>query len=293
VSLWSARMSDAITYRPMQEADLEAVHDANMRAFLDLDRRLGHEYAGPLPDLESAFIRLRRLLGSDPGGAWVAEREGEIAGAALALLREGLWGLSLLFVDPPAQGHGAGRELLARAHAYGRGARGFVILSSSDPWAMRAYARLGLTMHPSVSAQGTPRVADPPSEVREGGPEDLPLTVEVDRAVRGAAHGDDVLAMLEAGNRLLVAPGRGYAILRGNEARLVAAFDDAGARLLLRGALARLGDGAFVQWITATQQWALHECLDAGLALDTNAGCVFLGGDVGPFRPYLPTGSYL
>jgi len=27
--------------------------------------------------------------------------------------------------------------------------------------------------------------------------------------------------------------------------------------------------------------------------LNTGAGGVFLGGDVGPFRPYLPTGSYL
>jgi GNAT superfamily N-acetyltransferase len=293
VSLWSARMSDAISYRPMEEGDLVAVHHANMRAFVDLDRRLGHEYAGPMPELGSALIRLRRLLATDPGGAWVAERGGAIAGAALALLRERMWGLSLLFVDPAAQGRGVGRELLARARAYGDGARGFAVLSSSDPWAMRAYARLGLAMHPSVSAEGTPRVADPPAEVREGGPTDLPLTVEVDRAVRGAAHGDDVLAMLAAGNRMLVAPGRGYAILRGNEARLVAAFDEEGARLLLRGALARLGDGAFVQWITATQQWALQECLDAGLVVNTGAGCVFLGGDVGPFRPYLPTGSYL
>ena len=57
-------------------------------------------------------MRFRRLLDADPGGAWVAERDGALAGAALALLREGLWGLSLLVVDPPAQGAGAGRELL-------------------------------------------------------------------------------------------------------------------------------------------------------------------------------------
>jgi hypothetical protein len=34
-------------------------------------------------------------------------------------------------------------------------------------------------------------------------------------------------------------------------------------------------------------------CLDARLELRADAGCVFLGGDVGPFHPYLPTGSYL
>ena len=53
----------------------------------------------------------------------MAERDGAVAGAALALLREGLWGLSLLVVDPDAQCAGAGRELLARAYDVRRTAR--------------------------------------------------------------------------------------------------------------------------------------------------------------------------
>ena len=241
-------------------------------------------------------MRLRRLLASDPGGVWVAEHDGEIAGAAMAILREGMWGLSLLFTDPSVQGRGVGRELLRLARAYGDGARGWVILSSVDPWAMRAYARLGLAMHPSVSALGRPQGVEMPAGIRDGGPEDLPLTIAVDRAVRGAARGDDVLAMLEAGNTMLVAPERGYAILRGSEVRLVAAFDEEGARALLRGALARIaseGREAYVNWLTSAQGWAVGVCLDSGLRLHADAGCVFLGGDVGPFHPYLPTGSYL
>ncbi len=285
-------MSDAVTYRLMAEPDLVAVHECNMRAFVDLDRRLGDEYPGPMPELGTALARLRHLMASDPEGSWVAERRGEIVGAAVALIREGLWGLSLLFVDPSAQGRGIARELLRLAYAYGEGGKGFAILSSEDPWAMRAYARLGLTMHPTVAAHGAPTAAMPP-EVRDGGPDDLPLTVEVDRAVRGAAHGDDILALLEVGNRMLVLPERGYAFLRGDEVRLVAALDEASARIVLRGALARIEGEAFVQWISSRQQWALQECLDAGLVLRANAGCVFLGGEVGPFAPYLPTGSYL
>src|SRR5215207_7427698 len=121
-----------VIYRPMRDDDVSEVHEVNLRAFEDLARRQGYEDLPP-PAVAAAHGRLRRLLTADPGGAWVAERDGAIAGAALALLREGLWGLSLLVVDPDAQGTGAGRELLARAHEYADGARGRVILSSSDP----------------------------------------------------------------------------------------------------------------------------------------------------------------
>jgi hypothetical protein len=34
-------------------------------------------------------------------------------------------------------------------------------------------------------------------------------------------------------------------------------------------------------------------CLEAGLELRMDLGAVFLGGDVGPFVPYLPSGAYL
>ena len=69
-----------------------------------------------------------------------------------------------------------------------------------------------------------------------------------------------------------------------------------GAAAVLRGALARIAaDGmeAYVEWITARQAWAVPVCLEAGLRFSTNAGPVFTGGDVGPFRPYLPSGAYL
>jgi GNAT superfamily N-acetyltransferase len=285
-----------VTHRPMREADLRPAFDLQVEAFIDLDRRRGTQDAGPPPDPAIALIRFRRLLEADPGGAWVAERDGALVGVALALLREGLWGLSLLVVDPAAQGDGVGRELLARAWDYGNGARGHVILSSSDPRAIRAYARLGLELHPAIAAKGAPRGIVPPDGVRPGGPEDLPLTEAVDREVRGAAHGGDVSAMLAGGHELLVAPERGYAMLRRGELRMLAARDDAAARDLLRAALARAaerGTEASVEFITARQQWAIEVCLEARLELEADCGCVFTGGDVGPFSPYLPSGAYL
>jgi len=285
-----------LTYRPMREADLAAVLELQLRAFTDLDRRRGTEYAGPPPDPAIALLRFARLLDADPGGCWVAERHGELAGASCGLLREGLWGLSLLVTDPPVQGEGIGRELLALAHAYGDGAHGRVILSSSDPRAIRAYARLGLELHPAVAAKGAPRGAGMPASVRPGGPGDLALTEAVDRAVRGAAHGGDILAMLAGGHELLVVPEHGYAMLRGSQVRLVAATGDEVARDLLRGALARvaeLGQEAHVEFMTGRQQWAIEVCLDHRLDLLADCGCVFTGGDVGPFAPYLPSGAYL
>jgi GNAT superfamily N-acetyltransferase len=279
----------------MSEGDIPAVHGLMGSAFAELDRRLGAKYAGPLPQPGQTRIRFGRVLTTDPDGSWVAERDGRVVGCASSIVREGVWGLSMFVVDPAWQGDGIGRELLARAAAYGDRARGRIILASRDARAIASYARLGLAMEPSVSAQGLPRGVEP-ADVRLGGPADLPLTEEVDRTVRGAAHGGDILAMLAGGAELLVAPGRGYAVRLGGTIRLLAALDEQGAAEALRGALARIaeaGEIANVEWITARQAWAVPVCLAAGLQFSTNAGPVFTGGDVGPFSPYLPSGSYL
>ena len=139
--------------RPMSEADVDAALELTNEAFADLDRRLGEEPA-PFPDPATATIRYRDLVRRDPGGSWVAEDEHGLAGCALALLREGVWGLSLLVVRPGLQSGGVGSELLRRAYEYGADARGRIILSSPDPRAIRAYHRLGLALHPAVMATG-------------------------------------------------------------------------------------------------------------------------------------------
>jgi len=283
------------TVRPMLESDIPAVHDLMGAAFGDLERRLGAKYAGPSPQLAQSRIRFGRVLSTDPEGSWVAERFGRVAGCASAIVRGHLWGLSMFIVDPDAQGTGIGRELLSRAAAYGNGCRGRIILASRDPRALSSYARLGLELEPSVTAQGVPRGV-PLTDVRPGGADDLPLTEEIDRQVRGVPHGKDILAMVAGGQELLIAPGRGYALRLGGAVRLLAAADEQAAADVLRGALARMEgerESAHVEWITARQQWAIPVCLEAGLQLTTVGGPVFTSGDVGPFRPYLPSGSYL
>jgi GNAT superfamily N-acetyltransferase len=281
--------------RPMTEADVAPVHDLSVATFEDLSRRFD-EPPGPRPDPGIAHMRYRHLVRTDPGGAWVAEDERGIGGCALALRREGIWGLSLLIVRPDLQSAGIGGELLRQANEYAEGAHGRIILSSPDPRALRAYSRLGLATHPCLCAKGTPRIVADPSVTRVGTHEDIPFTEAVDRHVRGAAHGADIGVQLDMGQTLLIAPERGYAVVApsNGELRVLAAFDDDGARALLRAALARAGDGeATVSWLSAKQQWAIEECRDAGLELRANHGAVFVDGDVGPFEPYIPSGAFL
>jgi GNAT superfamily N-acetyltransferase len=279
--------------RPLEAADIDPVLDLSVEAFEDLNRRFKEPIEPPGP-IAAGRVRMRRLLETDPGGAWVAERDGRVVGCSLGILRDGLWGLSLLVVGPEAQSGGVGRELLARAWEYGRGARGWIVLASRDPRALRSYARLGLRLHPAMAARGRPRRVTRPPGVRLGTLADLPLTADVDRAVRGAPHGDDLVALLESGGDLLVLPERGYAVVRDGAIRLLAARDEDGAVALLRACLAAAGAReASVEWITSAQSWAVAPCLEAGLELRMDLGAVFLGGDVGPFVPYLPSGAYL
>jgi GNAT superfamily N-acetyltransferase len=279
--------------RPLEARDIDGILDVSVEAFQDLNRRFGEPPEPPGP-IAAGRVRIGRLLAADPGGGWIAERDGRVVGCSLALMREGVWGLSLLVVSPGAQSSGVGRELLARAWDYGRGARGWIVLASRDPRALRSYARLGLHMHPAVAARGRARRVAPPPDVRAGTLDDLPLTAEVDRAVRGAAHGDDLVALLESGGDLLVLPERGYAVVRDGAVRLLAARDEDGAATLLRACLAAAGSReTSVEYITGAQGWAVAPCLEAGLELRMDIGALFLAGDVGPFAPYIPSGAYL
>jgi len=196
-------------------------------------------------------------------------------------------------VLPDHQSGGIGRALLEAALAYADGGRrGAIILASTDVRALRAYARAGFEAHPCLDAAGTPAVAAPPSTVRPGDARDIPLTEEVDRAVRGAAHGADLEAMLRVGSRLFVIPERGYTVLGPGAIRLLAARDEEAARDLVLAALHAAEGECRVEWITSHQQWAIAPSLDAGLRLQPG-GAVFVRGDVGPFSPYLPSGAYL
>ncbi len=287
-------MSGVLRLRPLTVDDAEAVYELASSAFAELDRSSGIPPSpGPPPPRALAIPRFAHPIRTDPVGCWGAERDGELVGAAQAIDRDGIWGLSLLVVRPDLQSQGLGRALLERALEYaGGGRRGGIILSSQDPRAMRRYARAGFALHPSLEAAGPVlRAPDMPPGVVRGGPDDGAMVGAIGADLRGAGHGRDVDAFFASGATLLLAPDRGFVFHRDGDVRALAARDEATAADLLRAVLAESGN-AGVSWITSAQQWAVPVALEAGLSLRFG-GAVCLRGELGRFTPYLPSGAYL
>jgi GNAT superfamily N-acetyltransferase len=279
--------------RPMRMDDTRAAMELTGETFDDLSRRLNEDPEPPPRDLAAAELRYKAFVTHDPEGSWVAEDEQGLAGCALAVKREGIWGLSLLIVRPGLQSAGVGSGLLARAHDYAHDAKGRIILASPDARAIRAYARLGLDLHPCFYAQGVPRDVRAPAGFREGSEDDLDFVDTVDRFARGGARRSSLETFLAMGETLLVLPDRGYAVFGDGSLKTLAALDDDSAAEVLRGVLARVSAEFTLSYVTAAQQWAVAPCLDAGLELRGAKGPLFLGGDVGGFTPYVPSGAFL
>jgi GNAT superfamily N-acetyltransferase len=284
-----------IDIRPMTVADVPAAEAVARAALYD-----GEPGADDPATIARGLRRVAHLQRTDPAGAWVAESgDGALVGMALALVREGIWGLSLFGVAAEHRSRGIGRALLDAAfNTHGADARGHLILSSESPAAMRRYARLGLDLRPCVAAAGIPdrsRLAAQDGGVRDAGADGIPVADAIGRAVRGAGHGVDLpIALQDPGARLLLVEDRAFALVRQARITLVAGLDDASASRALNAALAAMPPGATasVDFLTAGQDWAVRACLDAGLALSPD-GPFFTGGDLGPLRPYVPSGAYL
>jgi GNAT superfamily N-acetyltransferase len=285
----------------MADGDIEAASLAQFSAFDDLDQRLGLPRE-PLDDARRQRMRSRyeHFVTHDPGGAWVGLVDGRVAGAALALRRGTLWGLSLLIVDPTLQSGGLGRRLIDASLTYAEGCDRAVILSSEDPRAMRTYATSGFDLFPQVWGEGPPdRTALPAlgGRVRDGSPADAEWADEVDLAVRGATRGPDHAALATDSVMFVVADsdGRGYAYVRpsGDLAALAASDDDTATALLWRG-MAHAADAGTqfgLRHVNGGQQWAIRAAYQARILLKPD-GPVFYRGMTPP-PSYLPSGAYL
>lgn len=248
------------------------------------------------PERTEAWLRrASHVLGTDPGGCWVADDEatGEVVGVAMATRRDLLWTLFTYAVRPGRQGAGIGAALLDAALAYGAGCLRGMICALPDPKALRRYRRAGFALHPTMRLEGVvDRSALPAVDgVRVGSDGDRDLADSVDRRLRGAAHGPDHEA-LAAQATLLVCDlftGSGYVYVTDSDIGLLAATSKAIAQRLLWSALAHLPAATTVaaRYLTADQDWAVDVGLAAGLQIGRDG---FLAlRQMRPPAPYVPS----
>ena len=282
----------------MTPADADGVYRTSSEALTEPAAELEEVRGRSAAEVERRKGRYRHFLEHDPEGAWVATDGDRVIGVALALVREGVWVLSLFAVAEDYRGAGIGGELLGRALGYAEGCKGAILASSTHPAAMRSYALAGFGLYPTLMARGRVRREPLPSglKVRDGAQADLQLAAEVDRSLRGGAHGPDLEFMLRTGCRLLVAERsscRGYAVIWEGSPAIVAATASEVAVDLLWACLAEGADaGVEVRWITGAQSWAVPVVLGAGLSLSP-AGPICVRGELGSLTPYLPSGPFL
>lgn len=275
------------TIRPMRSADVGPAAAVSAAAF-----------SKDLTDPAVARRWTERIAypwQTDPDGAFVAELNGRLVGVAEAIVREGVWCLSMLAVEPGIQSGGAGRAMLDHALAFGRAAEGGLIVSSNDPRALGLYANAGFAMHPTFEAGGVVdrrRLPRQNGAVREDDGDDLEALEALTRAVRGAPYTGELRLAFQQGARLLRSGDRGFAVLtaEGQLWALVAREEEA-ASALLWNALALTEDAARVRWITGAQQWAIDVVAGAGLRLNAY-GALCVRGRPGPLAPFLPSSPF-
>ena len=167
-----------------------------------------------------------------------------IVALAQAIRREGIWILSLLAVDPAAQGLGVGRALMDAALAYPQPGQGGLIISSNHPRAIALYGRAGFALQPSLKASGPIDLAAMPRNLPDviDAAGDLDRLASISRAVRGASHTRELRLVAARGARILRLDDRGYAVaLPGLGVWMLAAHDEDAATALLWHALAAVG----------------------------------------------------
>jgi predicted N-acetyltransferase YhbS len=282
--------------RPMALGDMVGVERVVSAAAEQLDRQGGREPETPTPEQREYFLSgMRRFVERDPEGAWVAAEGESVVGMATAIRRDSFWGLSMLFVDPTRQTQGLGRRLVDAALASAAGAEVRMILSSSDPRALRRYALADLAIHPTVEARGAIDLRAIPDELstRSGDAGDLELVASVDAGLRGS-RAEDVEYLLGAGARIHVierGAARGFVVHRHKRVLMLGATDDAAASELFWAFLAEAGAEAEIWGLTARQNWAVRVALAARLEVSPS-GAVFLAGREHPPGPWLPSGWY-
>jgi len=283
-------MHPTLTVHPGTLDDLDAAYDVFVRATADLERRVGTPDDANVwldPSFAARYWERRRPLFvhlSRPGGAfWVAEVDGAMVGYARSTRHEGLRELNEFFVHPGHQGHGIGRELIARAFPRGGTGRR-AIIASTDIRALTRYLKAGV--YPRFPIYAVSRKPEPvtvetdltfTTPVAAGGGAATPDTLAVLRAIDGVVLGfardaDHAFLSRDRPPTLYHRDGRvvGYGYT-GTDTGPIALFDPADFPAVLARAesdAAARGDATFSLSLPLINRAAVDYLLSRGFRLD-------------------------
>lgn len=174
--------------RRADEQDLPALAGIFAASAGDLLSRYRPDNADLWPVNPDATLPVYRHLHAT--GAVFLALDPEPVGFSAAVIRDGVWFLSQLWVIPDRQGSGIGSALLDEALTWGQGASAFTVVSSPHPGAQTLYMRR--SMYPLWMQVDMAGEAGDVGKLPDGfeplSDEDQSWLDEVDREVRGIAR---------------------------------------------------------------------------------------------------------
>jgi hypothetical protein len=280
-----------VRIREAEERDLERLGHIFVQSWEHLHDRWAPRRPGPGPPRERIpFLRhLRRtglvLMADDP----------EPVGFAAAVLRDGAWFLSQLWVLPDHHRGGVGAALLDEALTYGRGASSFATMSSPHPAAQLLYLRTSMLPRwvSMEMAGGEHARPEGPTGVRDLSEDDQAWVDDIDRDVRAGARPEDhAFWRSEEGAALaLERPGgpAGYVYVWPDGKVGPGAVRDTSDLPALIGAARNAGAATFP--VPSTNHRALVELVRLGLR-PTGAATTFMASrPLADGERYFPTGA--
>jgi GNAT superfamily N-acetyltransferase len=282
-----------VRIREAEEADLERLLGIFATALEHLIRNYRPAEAHLLPvDTAGRLPFLRHLRRS---GLLVVADDPEPVGFAGAILREGTWFLSQLWVRPDHHRGGVGSALLDEALAYGRGASAFATMASPHPAAQLLYLRawmfpMWISMEMAGGDGDRPGRPDGVRDLAEG---DQDWVDDLDREVRGSARPEDhAFWRSEEGTALVVegSGGPGGYVYVGPDGKVgPGAVRDAGDIPTLIEASRHGGGTTFP--VPSTNWRALGELIRLGFRTIGPTTTFMASRPLGDGRRYFPTGG--
>jgi GNAT superfamily N-acetyltransferase len=176
--------------RPATEEDLDDVARIFEESVAWLTSRYRPDQSEEHPPGSSSRSEFyRHLLAT---GTILLAEDPEPAGYTAAVVRDGVWFLSQLWVLPERHGAGIGSALLEETIAWGREAHTFSVVASPFPVAQRLYLRA--SMYPlwtQLDLVGSFPVHERPDGIEELMAADQEWVDELDRETRGIARPED------------------------------------------------------------------------------------------------------